>query len=528
MLSTVIEALAGAPLLVLFGVLAIGTALGAVHVAGVSVGPAGALFAGLAVSAAIPGVADALPTLVGTLGLTLFAYTIGLAGGPSFASGFRSAAPTMAAAVGLVVLAAAVAVGMGRLLGLSSGQIAGTFAGAVTNTPALAAAQDAVGSTEPVVGYSIAYPFGVIGAILGIVAGLAWARRRPNEEDRNPPQPAAHTTVEITRTDRPSLDDLRAFHGETLVFSRVRRDGRETTPTPGLLLEPGDLVTVVGPAGVLEAFAEAVGTVATEDLPLDRHQIDFRRIVLTNPRYAGARVADLDLSRFQAVAGYVRRGDVDLVARPDLVVELGDRIRVVAPRDELPAVVRELGNSERAAVTADPIGFSLGLALGLALGLVPIPLPGLTIQLGTAAAPLIVGLVLGRIGHTGSISWQLPFATNQALRQFGVLVFLASVGLGAGPDLLTALRSGEGLALVALGAVITSVLVVSLLGLARAAGRGGARIAGTLAGAQGQPAVLSFAGDRTEHDDRVNLVYAQLFPVTFIAKILCAQVLASL
>lgn len=528
MAQSLLESVVGAPLLVLFAVLAVGTLLGAVRIAGVSVGPAGALFAGLAVSAALPGVTDALPAVIGTLGLTLFAYTIGLASGPSFASGLRSAAPTMVAAAAVVVAAAGVALVLGRFLGLGTGQIAGTFAGAVTNTPALAAAQDAVGNAEPVVGYSIAYPFGVVGAILGVVVGLAWARRRPNDEDRNPPQPAAHITVEVLREDRPTLAELTRFDQETLVFSRVRRAGRESTPTPETRLEPGDLVTVVGPAGVLDRFAGAVGRIAGDDLPLDRHQIDFRRVVLTNARYAGATVADLDLRRFEAVAGYVRRGDVDLVARPDLVVELGDRIRIVAPRDRLVEVVRELGNSERAAVTADPIGFSLGLAIGLAVGLIPIPLPGMTLQLGTAAAPLIVGLILGRLGHAGPISWQLPFATNQALRQFGILVFLASVGLGAGPDLVTAVRTGEGLALAGLGAAVTSVLVVAIVVLARATGRGGARIAGTVAGAQGQPAVLSFASERTGFDDRVNLVYAQLFPVTFITKILCAQVLAGL
>ncbi len=523
-----IEILSDAPLVVLFGVLAIGTLVGAVRIAGVSVGPAGALFAGLALSALVPGVSDALPTLIGTLGLTLFAYTIGLAAGPSFFGGLRSAAPAMLAAVGIVALAALTTLGLGRLAGLTTGQIAGTFAGAVTNTPGLAAATDIVGTNEPVVGYSIAYPFGVVGAILGIVAALAWSRHRPNDEDRNPPQPARHLTVRITAADLPPLEDLAHFRGEQLVFSRVRRAGREATPSEGLVPQVGDLVTVVGPAGVLDDFVAAVGEPTDDDLPLDRHQVDFRRVVLTNVRYAGSTVAALGLHRFEAVAGYVRRGDVDLVARPDLVVELGDRIRVVAPRGRLAEVVRELGGSERAAVTADPLGFSLGLSIGLALGLVPIPLPGLTLQLGTAAAPLLVGLMLGRIGHSGPVSWQLPYATNQALRQFGVLVFLASVGLGAGPDLARALRSGEGLLLAGIGAATTAVLVVALVVLARLAGRGGARVAGTVAGTQGQPAVLEFANERTDADDRVNVVYAQLLPAAFIAKVLAAQILASL
>jgi putative transport protein len=516
------------PLVTLFLVLTLGTLIGAVRLGGVSVGPAGALFAGLALSAFLPDLAGIVPELVGTLGLTLFAYTIGLAGGPSFFGGLRRAAPMMMAAVAVVIGVAVVAHVLGRAIGLSPGDIAGTFAGALTNTPGLAAAVDAVDSTEPVVGYSLAYPFGVIGIILAIVISLRWSRARPTAEDLDPPQPAGYLTVRVERDDLPPLSELARFEDATLVFSRVRRDGREATAVSDLRLREGDLLTVIGPKETLNSFAETVGQVADDDLPLDRHQIDFRRVVLSNARYAGATIAALQLGRFDAVAGFVRRGDVDLVARPDLIVELGDRIRVVAPRDRLDEVIRELGDSERSAVVADPVGFSLGLLLGLALGVVPIPLPGLTLQLGTAAAPLLVGLLLGRVGRTGPLVWQLPYATNQTLRQFGALLFLATVGLGAGPDLASALGSARGLQLLGFGAVLTTLVAVALVLLARALQLGGARMAGTLAGAQNQPALLSFAVDRFDGDDRVNLAYALLFPPTFVAKILAAQVLASL
>ena len=520
--------LAEQPLLVLFIVLAAGTIFGAIRVTGLSLGPAGALFAGLAVSAIFPEVADVVPALLGTLGLTLFAYTIGLAGGPSFFAGFRQAAPAMIAAVVVFVALAGLAVVVGNRMGLSSGDIAGTYAGAVTNTPGLAAAVDAVGSNEPVVGYSIAYPFGVIGFILAIVIGMRWARARPGPEDRDPPQPADHLTVEVERHDLPTLGELSTFDGHRLVFSRLRRDGRDTTPSHDLAPQRGDLLTVIGPQQIVQAFTDEVGKVAHDDLPLDRHQVDFRRVVLSNSTYAGATVADLDLGRFGAVAGYVRRGDVDLVANPDLTVELGDRIRVVAPRERLHEVVKELGDSERAVVVANPVGFSLGLLIGLALGVVPIPLPNFTLQLGTAAAPLIVGLILGRVGRTGRVVWQLPYATNQTLRQLGALLFLAIVGLGAGPDLVTALSSPRGFQLLGFGAIITFSAAVALVLLARWLQLGSARLAGTLAGAQNQPALLPFAIERTNGDDRVNLAYALLFPPTFVVKILAAQVLANL
>ena len=527
-MDAITELLTGAPLLTLFLVLATGTALGAVRVAGVSIGPGGALFAGLALSALLPEVAGTVPDLLGTLGLTLFAYSIGLAGGPSFFSGLRRNARAIVASVVVLLLVAALALALGTALGLDSADIAGVYAGALTNTPGLAAAVDATGSTEPVVGYSISYPFGIIGVLLAIVVGQAWNRRSPTREDREPPQPAAYRTVQVTTEDLPSLEQLRYVEGAELVFSRLARDGSQWTPEPGEQPRPGDLLTVIGPAPALEVFTERVGEESEDDLPLDRHEVDFQRVVLSNSRYAGVTVAELDLDRYDAIAGFVRRGDVDLVARPDLVVELGDRIRVVAPRDRIAEVAAELGDSERAAVVADPIGFSLGLLLGLALGVVPIALPGMTLTLGTAAAPLLVGLVLGRIGHTGPVSWQLPYATNQALRQLGILLFLAVVGLSAGPDLTEALASGRGLPLFTLGVVLTATMAAAVLIIARTLEYGSPRVAGTLAGVQNQPAILAFAVERTDGDDRVNLAYALLFPPTFVVKILATQVLANL
>lgn len=514
------------PVVVLFAVLAAGTLIGAVRLGGVAAGPAGALFAGLAVSAAIPELAGAVPPLIGTLGLALFAYTVGLAGGPSFFAGLRHNAGLMTAAVGVFVVVAIVALAVGRAVGLDPADIAGVYAGAVTNTPGLAAAVEVTGSNQPVVGYSLAYPFGVLGMILAIVFGSRWSRSRPTAEDRDPPQPATYLNVEVAHDDLPALGELTSFEDATLVFSRVRRGDTERTPDPDLRLRSGDVVTAIGPKATLSSFAARLGRVTDQDLPLDRHQVDFRRVVLSNPRYAGATIGELDLARFDAVAGFVRRGDVDLVATPELAVELGDRIRVVAPRERLPEVVRELGDSERAVVVADPIGFTIGLLLGLGLGLVPIPLPGTTLQLGSAAAPLLVGLALGRVGHTGPVSWQLPYATNQALRQLGVLLFLATVGLGAGPELAAALGSAVGLQLLGVGVLLTSVAAFALVLVARTLGLGASRLAGTIAGAQNQPAILAFAVDRTDGDDRVNLAYALLFPPTFVAKIVCAQLLA--
>jgi putative transport protein len=524
----VTQVLVEQPLLTLFLVLALGTLLGSVRLAGTAIGPAGALFAGLAVSAAVPDVSPAVPQLVGTLGLALFVYTVGLAGGPAFFSGLRRGAPAIAAVVGTYLTVAAVAWGLGTALGLSVGDVAGTFAGAGTNTSGLAAVVDVVGDASPAVGYSLSYPYGVVGMLLAVAYALRRAERRPSAEDAAPREAPTYTTVVVTRDDLPTVAELAHHDGATLVFSRVRRDGADHTPGHDERFEPGDLVTVIGTPTELAAFSEHVGGTADEELVLDRRQLDFRRVVLSNPVHAGVTVGELGLDRFGAVAGFVRRGDVDVIARDDLIVELGDRIRVVAPRDRMSEVVAELGDSERAVVVADPVGFSLGLLLGLLVGLVAIPLPGRTLVLGAAAGPLLVGLVLGRAGRTGPVVWQLPYATNQTLRQLGALLFLAVIGLGAGPDLAAAVTSTRGLTLLGLGFVLTSLAAVGMVVAARLLGAGGPRAAGIVAGGQGQPAVLASALDRTAGDDRVALTYALLFPPAFLVKIVAAQLLATL
>ncbi len=516
------------PLVTVFLVLAAGTLLGAVRVAGTAIGPAGALFAGLAVSAAFPAVSPAVPQVLGTLGLALFVYTVGIAGGPAFFGGLRRGAPAIGLTVATFALVAVVAHLLGSALSLSAADIAGAYAGAGTNTSGLAAVVDVVGDTSPAVAYSLSYPFGVVGMLLAVALVVRRAERRPSAEDAAPAEEPTYTTVAITRPGLPPVHELEGSGDQALVFSRLRRGGVDRTPTADDRFQPGDLVTVIGTPSALTSFCTHVGGAADEDLVLDRRQLDFRRVVLSNPEHAGARIRDLQLDRFGAVAGFVRRGDVDVIARDDLVIELGDRIRVIAPRERMREVLHELGDSERAVVVADPIGFSFGLLLGLLAGLIAVPLPGRTLLLGAAAGPLLVGLLLGRIGRTGPVVWQLPYATNQTLRQLGALVFLAVIGLGAGPELAAAITSLRGLTLFGFGAVLTTLAVIGIVAAARVLGAGGSRTSGMLAGGQGQPAVLAAALDRTGGDDRVALTYALLFPPAFLTKIVVAQVLATL
>lgn len=518
------DLLAENPLLVLFICLAIGSAAGAVRIRGLTLGPAAVLFAALALSAWDQRLQ--LPAVVGSLGLALFAYCIGIASGPAFFGTLRHNVPIASGVVLIVAASAAVAALVGGALGLSHDVTAGVFAGGLTNTPALAAATERIGGAAgPTVGYSVTY----LGGVIVMLALAAWALRRPQRSPQTgQAPPLVARTLEVTHEGLPALGDLAQAAEEPVVFSRVKRDGHLEVPSDDMTVHAGDLVAAVGRADDVATISDIVGGVADESLTLDRRSLDMRRIALSNRRLSGRTVGELGLERFGARATRVRRGDVDLMAVPDMLVHQGDRIRVIAPRHRLSEVARHLGDSERGPGDLNPIGLSIGLALGLLLGLVPIPAPGGSISVGAAAGPLIAGLVFGRLARTGPIVWSLPYTASQLLQQLGILIFLAVAGSRAGGGFVDALGGDQGLRILVAGLVVTTLFAGALLVLARVVKIDGPPLAGMIAGAQTQPAVLAFAQERTSGDHQVELAYAVIVPAAMIAKIVAATMLVGL
>lgn len=512
------------PLLLLFACLALGSVAGAIRYRGFMLGPAAVLFTALGLSA-WDGRLELSP-IIGQLGLAVFAYCIGVASGSAFFGALRSGLGIMLAVSGLLAACGAVAYAVGRALGLGTELTAGVFSGALTNTPALAAATEQVdGSPVPTVGYSVTYLAGVV--VMMLLASWALGKRGSargrGEEDESP---IVSVTLEVTREGLPPVGHFSHDPEHPVLFSR-RTHGEDTeVPSEDTLLEPGDLVAAIGRQTDVDAVAGQVGVPAAEAMTLDRRQLDMRRISMSNRKLSGLTVRELALpSRFGALASRVRRGDVDLLATDDLVVQQGDRIRVIAPRGRLAEVARHLGDSERGHGDLNPIGLSLGLCLGLLLGVVPLPSPaGGTFAIGLAAGPLLVGLVLGRLARTGPIVWSIPYTASIALQQLGVLLFLATAGSRAGGDLVDALGSPEGARIFLAGLVVTGAAAGGLLVLARVFGLGGPHLAGIVAGTQTQPAVLALAQERTA-DQSVGLGYALVYPAAMILKIVVAQVL---
>lgn len=526
--------LADNPLLLLFAVVAVGSAVGAVHVRGISLGPAAALFAGLAIGAVDRRLTTpALLAGLQTLGLVLFTYTVGLASGPNFVTGLRrSGARIVVAVVALVAALGGGAALLAGLFGFTAAERTGLFAGASTNTPALQAAIDKLGPAagNPVVAYSLTYPSAVVAMIVAVTLLLRrppGAVAAPGDE---PAPPLVNWTVRVTRGLLPPLHELRrSSTGEPLMFSRYEHDGRVDVATNEVRLTPDDLVVVVGREDAVAAFATWAGERSDRHLALDRRAIDMRRMVVSDRALAGRRLGDLDLpGRFGATITRVRRGDLDLVATDELALQLGDRVRVVAPVDRLAAVARAVGDSDRSLAELDVLGFAGGIALGLALGALTVPLPGgVRLELGPGGGPLVVGLVLGFVTRLGPVTFQSPQAANLTLRQLGVTMFLGCAGLRSGATFADAVVTRAGAELALAGALLAGTFATLVALVARHVLRDSAvGAAGTLSGVETQPAALAYAASRTQGDERVAAAYALAFPLAMIAKIVVVQFLA--
>lgn len=554
-MTQLVDLLRESPLLLLLAVTGLGYLVGRIRIWGFSLGVAAILFVGLGIGALHPDLK--LPEIVYQLGLVLFVYTMGLASGPGFFGSFkRRGLRDNLMAVGLLGTAAALTGFIGYLLGLRGPIVAGLFSGSLTNTPALAAVVEMLKErsggmlgaeseamsrllAEPVVGYSLAYPLGVIGVIVAMhmfsrlwrVDFKAEARENGSATDHGGSR-IANCDVEITQPNLVGVPVRGIFGGEDkprLVISRLKRGDRQLIVEATTTFQLGDVVTLVGTDEELERMIPRFGRPSRERPELDRSQLDFRRIFVSSREVAERKIRDLHLQeQFAATITRIKRGDVDLVPTADTVLELGDRVRVVAPRDRMESVTAFFGDSFRHLAEIDIPSVSLGIALGLLVGLIPIPLPGgLVFRLGFAGGPLLVALVLGSLGRTGKVVWNPPYNANLTLRQLGVVLFLAGIGTRAGYAFASTFQE-LGLTIVLAGAAITFVYsALTLLIGYKVLKMPMAVLIGILSGLQTQPAALAFANEQAE-SDLPNIGYATVYPTAMVVKIVLAQVLLSL
>jgi putative transport protein len=540
--TEVAEFLTHNELFLLFAVVLLGVGLGRLPIFGVRLGAAGVLFAGLALSAVFApgGHTLNLTPILRDFGLLLFVYCVGLAGGPGFFRAWRERGVRFNVSVVLAfVLASGVTLLGARLLEIDRAYATGIFCGALTSTPALAAAAERVQGTllaqAPAIGYSVAYPFGVLGGILMLRLHAAWRRRQLAAERAAAPSSATVALVNGDfRVTRPELLDkaigeLRVRETAGVVISRLRRAGAEVIPTKYTVLHRGDTVVAVGAPDAIAQAEAYFGERSDERLEAQRSRIDIRRILVSKKEHAGRRIADLELDRrFGAQVTRLRRADFDMLPSPELRLELGDRIRVVAPVERLGEISTFFGDSERDLAHLDLPALALGLCLGLLLARVPFPGPGGVVTLGVAGGPLIVALILGRLGRTGSFVWQIPYEASSTLREIGLTLFLAGVGVSAGSKLV-GVPTDSLFNMLALGATLTvTTSAVALAALHYWAKASAIGALGALSGMQTQSATLAVAHDLSGRSEDTWVAYALVYPVAMIGKIIAAQLLIML
>lgn len=514
-----IDILSSNPLLTLFIVVALGAILGSIPFGKIRFGAAGALFVGLALSSTAPELGKDM-AIIQSIGLAFFVYTVGVGAGASFFAQLHQQLPLIATAAICALAGASATVLIAKALSIPKDLSTGLFTGALTAAPALDAASRVAGTDTPSIGYSFSYPIGVVVGILAvsIIAGRSWKA----EKDSPSLAGLGLSAVTVRVKKEINLRDIPEWKAQRVRISYLQRAGKMRVALPGEDLLVDDKIVVVGDPDAVESSASLLGERLDKHLADHRDTVDFERITVSNPDVAARTIAELNLpALFGAIVTRVRRGDLDLLASDDFVLQLGDRVAVVVPADKLDEIQDFFGDSERRISEIDALGFGAGMVLGMLLGLVSFPMPGgASFSLGPAAGPLIVGMFLGAARRTGPIIWTLPDSANLTIRQIGLFLFLGGLGLTSGPQFASLLRSDMMWKASLLSAAIALISCVGMIFAGRWVLKiSAARTAGGVAGFLGQPAVLHAATARVR-DERVEAAYATLFAVAIIVKIL--------
>ncbi len=542
---------AAASLMLLSSVAAGGLALGAIKIRGIGLGSAGVLFAGLLVG----GLGFQLePNVAGFLrefGLMLFVFTMGLQLGPGFFASLRRTGLRLnALALGVVIAGVLVTWLVGSLLQIEPGARLGIFSGATTNTPSLGAAQQALQSVNapadqrllPALAYSTSYPIGILSIIASLLLLRRWFRVDVAAEtlafqaaQRAGIEPLVRLNVRVQNANLEGLAirDLPGRRETGIVISRIQKAGAEavSTATEDTVIHTGDHLLLVGTVENLRSFQRILGSESELDLMKAPGEVSFRRVVVTNRRLLGKSLAELGLDHLHGVAiTRIVRAGIEMGAVPGIRLQFGDFLHVVGDASGLDAAARTLGDSLQALNTTQFIPVFIGLALGVLAGSLPIALPGLAspLKLGLAGGPLVVAILLSRLGKVGPLVWHMPANTNLAFRELGIALFLACVGLTAGPRFLATVLSRDGLiwAATAIGVSMIPLLIAGWLGR-RWLRLNYLELCGLLTGSMTDPPALAFANGLVK-SDAPSIAYATVYPATMLARILMAQAMVLL
>lgn len=524
---------------------AIGLLLGRVRFWGISLGVTFVFFAGIMAGHFGLSVDAQMLNYAESFGLVIFVYALGLQVGPGFFSSFRKGGIRLnMLALGVVVLGTLMAVVAGLLTGVSLPDMVGILCGATTNTPALGAAQQTLkqlglDSSTPALGCAVTYPLGVIGVILAVLILRKTMVRREDlaveeKDDAN------HTYIAAFQVHNPaifnrSIKDIAHVAHTKFVISRLWRDGHVSIPTSDKVLREGDRLLVISSEKDATALTVLFGEQENTDWnkeDIDWNAIDSelisQRIVVTRPELNGKKLGSLRLRNHYGInISRVYRSGVQLLATPELVLQLGDRLTVVGEAAAIQNVEKVLGNAVKSLKEPNLIVVFIGIVLGLALGAIPFSIPGIStpVKLGLAGGPIIVGILLGTFGPRIHMITYTTRSANLMLRALGLSMYLACLGLDAGAHFFEIVFRPEGLLWIGLGVGLTVIPTVIVGAIAfKVMKEDFGSVSGMLCGSMANPMALNYAND-TIPGDNPSVAYATVYPLCMFVRVIIAQVL---
>ncbi|WP_159205148.1 putative transporter [Klebsiella pneumoniae] len=543
----------------------VGLWIGNVKIRGVGFGIGGVLFGGIIVGHFVDqaGVALSSPMLhfIQEFGLILFVYTIGIQVGPGFFASLRvSGLRLNLFAILIVILGGLVTAVLHKLFNIPLPVVLGIFSGAVTNTPALGAGQQILrdlGVPFEVVdqmgmSYAMAYPFGICGILLTMWLVRLFFRINVEKEAQRFEESSgnghAHLHTINVRVENPNLNqmaiqDVPMLNNDNIVCSRLKRGELLMVPAPGTLIQAGDLLHLVGRPEDLHNAQLVIGQEVATSLSTRGTDLKVERVVVTNEKVLGKKIRDLHVKqRYDVVISRLNRAGVELVASSSASLQFGDILNLVGRPEAIDAVAAELGNAQQKLQQVQMLPVFIGIGLGVLLGSIPLFIPGFpaALKLGLAGGPLIMALILGRIGSIGKLYWFMPPSANLALRELGIVLFLALrelgivlflavVGLKSGGDFVATLTQGDGLSWIAYGIFITAIPLLTVGILARMLAKMNyLTLCGMLAGSMTDPPALAFANNLHATSGAAALSYATVYPLVMFLRIITPQLLAVL
>lgn len=530
---------------------ALGLYLGRIKIFGISLGITFVFFAGIFAGHLGIVVNKDMLYFAQSFGLILFVYALGLQVGPGFFSSLKKGGVAMnMMGLGVILLGLIMTVSLHWVTGVSLSNMVGLLCGAVTNTPALGAAQQALlqidpantkGVTDMALACAVAYPLGVVGVILAIIilrALFADKKQKDLKEQRDTTTYVAEFHVSNPAIYEKSIKDVMKLTDKHFVISRVWKNGKVSIPTSDTLLHEHDHLLIISVKSDVENIKVLFGEQENVDwnkADIDWNAIDSqlisRRIAVTRNRVNGVKLGSLRLRNLYGInITRVNRAGIDLLASPDLRLQIGDRLTIVGEANSVNTVGKILGDEIKRLNNPNLLAVFIGISLGMLLGALPITLPGMStpVKLGIAGGPIIVGILMGAFGPRFHLTTYTTMSANLMLRQLGIIIYLAGLGIDSGVHFFETVFRAEGLLWIGLGFLLTIVPVLIVGFIASQFFKlDYAHNVGMLCGSMANPMALSYA-NTTVDGDEPSVSYATVYPLSMFIRVISAQLVLML